>query len=157
MQNKTKKESPESLLREGRIIEIPVNGWSMYPLFTPGRDTAVLTPFLESVSEEKRREDFPSRRDAKRGDVALFRRKNGMLVLHRICRAGENEIWFVGDNMPAIERGVGREQLIGLLTGFRRNGHLYDARDIRYRILSSVWLLLRPFRPAIHGIRRFLR
>ena len=36
--------SPEELLAEGRTIQIKPQGYSMYPLFIPGRDSAVIAP-----------------------------------------------------------------------------------------------------------------
>lgn len=171
------KKSPEELLRFGMVIEVPVNGWSMYPLFTPGRDQAILTPFAETVRTSRfsgRRnkkmpdepaarqtarhtDDFPSVASVKKGDVVLFRRTSGKLVLHRIFKVCPDEYWFVGDNMPDIERGIRWEQMIGILTGFVRNGKTVDTKNCGYRILSRIWLMLRPFRPFIHRIRRIGR
>lgn len=170
------KRSPEELLRSGLVIEVPVNGWSMYPLFTPGRDQAILTPFAETVvagrfggrshgmpdeaaarEDARHTEDFPSVASVKRGDVVLFRRASGKLVLHRIFKARPDEYWFVGDNLPGIERGIRKEQLIGVLTGFVRNGKTVDVKNPTYRVLSRIWLVLRPFRPLIHRIRRIGR
>lgn len=170
------KKSPEELLRSGMVIEVPVNGWSMYPLFTPGRDQAILTPFAETVGavrfggkshgkpdeptarqDARHTDDFPSVASVKRGDVVLFRRTSGRLVLHRIFKVCPDEYWFIGDNMPDIERGIQREQLIGILTGFVRKGRTVDTKNYVYRILSRIWLMLRPFRPLIHRIRRIGR
>ena len=161
------KKSPEELLRSGLVIEVPVNGWSMYPLFTPGRDQAILTPFVEVIdrqaadsSESSKNdpdEEFPSVHSVRRGDVVLFRRTSGKLVLHRIFKVCPNEYWFVGDNLPDIERGIRKEQLIGMLTGFVRNGRTVDVKNLTYRVLSRIWLMLRPFRPLIHRVRRIGR
>lgn len=147
----TPKKSPEELLRAGIVIEIPVNGWSMYPLFVPGRDMAVITPFREAFTAPAK-ENFPSVRDVKRGDVVLFRRKQGILVLHRVYKVTKKEYQFVGDNMPRIERGIQRGQLIGKLTGFNRKGREISAENPAYRALSRAWLQLRPLRPLIHAV-----
>lgn len=140
----------------GTVIGVPVNGWSMYPLFVPGRDMAVITPFRETlaVPAEEGLPSLPSAADVKRGDVVLFRRKGGMLVLHRVFRVRKEEYSFVGDNMPQIEKGIRREQLVGLLTGFIRNGTKISVKDPLYRTLSGLWLCLRPFRPFIHAVSR---
>ena len=61
----------EQLLATGHPIRIKPQGYSMYPLFIPGRDEAVIEP----VTPDK----------LHRNDVALYRRDRGILVLHRIC------------------------------------------------------------------------
>ena len=62
----------ETLLEQGNILKIKPQGYSMYPLFIPGRDEALI-------------EQVPTTQ-LKRGDVVLYRRRHGILVLHRICR-----------------------------------------------------------------------
>ena len=84
--------SPEELLAEGRTIQIKPQGYSMYPLFVPGRDSAVIAP------PEKRGRDSaviaPPEKNGRqganlryrRGDVVLYRGEGQKLILHRICR-----------------------------------------------------------------------
>lgn len=152
----TLKKSPEELLRKGIVIEIPVNGWSMYPLFVPGRDMAIITPFRESLTEPSKEDfqNYPSVTDVKRGDVVLFRRKHGILVLHRVYKVTDKEYQFLGDNTMQVERGIAREQLIGILTGFIRNGREISTRNPVYRLLSRAWLRLRPLRTVLNGAFR---
>ena len=72
-------------------IKIKPKGYSMYPLFVPGRDYAVIT----HIEPDK----------LKKGDVVLYRRHDntGILVLHRICRIDKNGFYMVGDNQSVIE------------------------------------------------------
>lgn len=72
-------------------IKIKPKGYSMYPLFVPGRDYAVIT----HIEPDK----------LKKGDVVLYRRHDntGILVLHRICRIDKNGFYMVGDNQSEIE------------------------------------------------------
>ena len=58
--------SPEELLAEGRTIQIKPQGYSMYPLFVPGRDSAVIAP-----PEKSGRQGANLR--YRRGDVVLYR------------------------------------------------------------------------------------
>ena len=39
--------------------------------------------------------------------------------------------------------------MIGIMTGFVRKGKLFSTEDIRYRILSRIWLVMRPVRRCI--------
>ena len=142
-ESENEKKYPEELLRNGNTIQLKPNGWSMYPLFVPGRDWAILSPvdplFL------------------KRGDVALFRRPGSILVMHRIWKRIGNEFWFVGDNLPDIEGPVEPAQIAGKLTYFIRKGKKYSVANPGYKILSTIWLWMRPLRPAIHGFMRIVR
>ena len=72
----------EQLLADGQTIKIKPQGYSMYPLFVPGRDEACIE-----------RTDFSS---LKRGDVILYRRDKSILVLHRIWKiTGDSFLWSV--------------------------------------------------------------
>lgn len=62
----------EQLLRDGNIIRIKPRGYSMYPLFIPGRDEALIQQVPVS--------------SLRRNDVILYRRDQSILVLHRIAK-----------------------------------------------------------------------
>lgn len=98
----------EQLLREGNAIQIKPQGYSMYPMFVPGRDEAVIAP----VDVEKLR----------RGDVVLYRRENRLLVLHRLWKVRPEGLYMVGDNQTEVEGPLGREQVLGILEAFVRKG-----------------------------------
>ena len=88
-------------------------------------------------------------RALRRGDVVLYRRENGMLVLHRIYKIGQDGLYLLGDHQTAIEGPVRREQVKGKMTGMVRDGRYMDVGNPGYRMLSVVWLWLRPARRAI--------
>ena len=69
----------EQLLKNGSAVKLKPQGYSMYPLFLPGRDEAVIEHCVPS--------------ELHRGDVILYRRVQGILVLHRICRITRDGIW----------------------------------------------------------------
>ena len=125
----------EMMLKSGQTIQLFPEGYSMYPLLVPGRDEVILSPLPE--------------RDTRRGDVVLYRRASGILVLHRICRCKKDGYYMVGDNQVQIEGPIRQEQLIGMMTGFVRRGKLVSVSDVRYRILSRIWLMIRPVRRCI--------
>ena len=85
----------------------------------------------------------------RRGDVVLYRRENGMLVLHRIYKIGQDGLYLLGDHQTAIEGPVRREQVKGKMTGMVRDGRYMDVGNPGYRMLSVVWLWLRPARRVI--------
>ena len=133
----------EKILSEGNTVEIQPQGYSMYPLFVPGRDIAVIKPVGEDV--------------LKRGDVVLYRRKESILVLHRIWKKKEDQFYMVGDNQKETEGPIYRSQIKGKLIGIKRKGKYFDVRNPIYRFLFAIWLLLRPLRPliaqAVHRVK----
>lgn len=126
----------EPLLKAGACIQIHPQGYSMYPFIDPRRDEVVLAGIEDGSALQ-------------RGDVVLYRRENGMLVLHRIYKIGQDGLYLLGDHQTAIEGPVRREQVKGKMTGMVRDGRYMDVGNPGYRMLSVVWLWLRPARRAI--------
>ncbi len=132
------KVSPEELLLEGRTIQFQPIGYSMYPLFVPGRDQAGVAPIRDTVPG--------------RGDVVLYRRDGGILVLHRIWKRGRDGFYLVGDNEHQIEGPLRRDQIKGILVGIVRKGRYFSVNNLLYRAASGLWLWLRPLRPKLARI-----
>ena len=91
MQTNTSESLPRTIpeLLENHTIQVQPQGYSMYPLFVPGRDSAV----IEKADCDR----------LKKGDVILYRRENGILVLHRICRITKDGFYTVGDNQTVAD------------------------------------------------------
>ena len=133
----------EQLLKNGSAVKLKPQGYSMYPLFLPGRDEAVIEHCVPS--------------ELHRGDVILYRRVQGILVLHRICRITRDGFYLVGDNQTEVEGPLSPEQIHGKLTGVVRNGKSFSVSYPIYRMLSSIWLFLRPVRPFFWSVTAFFR
>ena len=125
----------EGLLEQGQSIQIQPQGYSMYPLFVPGRDAAVI--------------EKAEIAGLKRGDVVLYRRESGKLVLHRVYKVRKDGFYMVGDNQSEVEGPLQASQIKGILTGFVRKGKHTSARNPVYRLASGLWLFLRPVRPVL--------
>lgn len=133
----------EQLLQDGNILKINPHGYSMYPLFVPGRDQALIQQVpLHSLHKN---------------DVVLYRRDHSILVLHRICRITTDGFYMVGDNQYEIEGPLRPDQIRGKLVGFIRKGKERSVRNPIYRFLSSLWLLMLPVRPLCFRLTAFLR
>lgn len=102
----------EQLLKDGSSIRLKPQGYSMYPLFHPGRDEAVIEAYPIHL--------------LRRGDIILYRREQGILVLHRICRITSDGFYLVGDNQTEIEGPLRPDQIRGKLTGVVRNGKSFS-------------------------------
>ena len=136
----------DELLRQGKTVQLPITGYSMYPLLLPGRDSVILAPA----------DHMPYTR----GDVMLYRRDAGILVLHRIWKRKKDGYYMVGDNQKEIEGPLREDQMIGVMTGLYRDGKEISCDQTGYRIYSAVWLMLRPIRPllshTVAAVRRLL-
>ena len=128
----------ERLLAQGQSIQIQPQGYSMYPMFVPGRDAAVIEP-VEAAR-------------LKRGDVVLYRREGGILVLHRIWRIHADGFYMVGDNQSEVEGPLRASRIKGILTGFVRKGKYIPVGNPLYCLASRLWLFLRPVRPALSKV-----
>jgi len=133
------KPSPETLLREGKTVSISPRGYSMYPLLIPGTDRVVIEPL--------------SGKRLKTGDIALFRRKESKLVLHRIVRKEKSDVgfsyWFCGDNQKEIEGPVSETDICGVVTFIEKKKMKFSVRNPLYVLSVFVWLVLMPLRPNI--------
>lgn len=138
------KKDVEELLAEGKTLQLKPKGYSMYPLFVPERDEAIIAPLGNKLP--------------KRGDVVLYRRDGGILVLHRIWRRRGEAFYMVGDNQIEIEGPLRRNQIKGILVGVVRKGKYFSAGNFVYRAAAGLWLLLRPLRRSLSktaaGLRR---
>lgn len=133
----------EQLLRDGNTVQTVINGYSMYPMLVPGRDSVILAPFQAE--------------QPKRGDVVLYRRDNSILVLHRIWRVRQEGLYLVGDNQTEIEGPLRLDQVRGRLVGFVRKGRHVSVNGILYRLYAAVWLRMRPFRHQAAVAVHFLK
>lgn len=125
----------ETLLLQGNTVQFSPQGYSMYPLFVPGRDQAVVAP----IGTKK----------IKRGDVVLYRRDGSILVLHRIWKCKGDGFFLVGDNQKEIEGPLRSDQMRGVLVEIIRKNRHFSVDNPTYRFLAALWLLLRPIRPFL--------
>lgn len=143
MAQKSVKENIEQILADGRTVQIEPHGWSMYPLLVPGRDQAIIAP----AEPEKMR----------RGDVVLYRREQGILVLHRIWKVTPEGFYMVGDNQSKVEGPLRPCQIKGRLTAVIRNGREILMQNPLSIFLARFWLLLRPVRGPLSAVAHRLR
>ena len=134
----SEKKNIEELLREGIPVGFKPQGNSMHPTIVQGRDSVIVEPLGD--------------RKLKRGDVALFRRPDdakvlpGSLIIHRVHRVKTDGIYMVGDNEKMVEGPLPPEQFLGIMTELIRNGKHIPVKNLRYRIITRLWLFLRPVR-----------
>ena len=128
------------LLAEKAAVPLVITGDSMYPFLKHGRDTV----YLQAVQ-----------RPLKKGNIVLYRRKNGQYVLHRILLA-DNTLTLLGDNQRVPEPGIEPEQVLAVVSAVRRQEKLLQPGDPVWNFYEKVWLCLIPLRPYLMAIHRRL-
>ena len=97
-------------------------GVSMMPLLRQGKDLFTVT---------KRNGER-----CKKGDVVLYKRPPNKYVLHRIVEVRDNGYVILGDNCINKEYGIKDSDIIGVMTGYVRNGKEHSIYDKSYRLYS---------------------
>jgi signal peptidase I len=122
------------MLDEGREnVPVPVRGVSMRPFLRDG-DTAFLSPLPEKV---------------KKGDILLFRRKNGQYVLHRVYGIREEGILIMLGDSQTMPEPVLPSQLRGKVSFVRCGGGDCRPGSLRWWFFAHPWRVLAPQRPRI--------
>ena len=126
----------EEMVSSGGEFLLHPQGVSMLPYLREGRDSVMLCAL---------------QRAPKRGDILLYRRPSGTLVLHRVVRVEKDgTLSMRGDNQYFIERGVKKEQVIATVKRFFRDG-----KEIRTDALPS--RMYRARRTLSYPVRRVWR
>lgn len=123
----------EELIRKGSIM-YPNVGNSMMPLIRQGRDILII-----KRPKEWNRDCGNTTIKLRRLDVPLYKRSNGVYVLHRILKVRSNDYVICGDNRYHKEYGITDKNIIGVMTGIVRDGKEISVRDMKYRIYSHIW------------------
>lgn len=128
-------ESYRQLLPAVDELPLRVCGSSMAPFLVHERDTVWLS-----------RIDRP----LKVGDIVLYRRDNGVYVLHRVCALeGEGRFCMVGDAQIILEHGVRREQIFAVVRRAERKGNIQAPGCFWWEFFEKVWVRVISWRPRL--------
>ena len=133
----------EDVFRQGGTFRFIPAGTSMLPMLREKKDTVML--------------QSPGRKTPRKYDVVLYKRTNGQFVLHRIIKIKNGCYTMCGDNQYRTEPGIEREQILGVLTSFMRNGKQVSSGSFLYRCYSVIWTKTRFIRRMITGVFRRVR
>lgn len=131
------------ILNEGHTLRLPFKGLSMHPLLVGDRDEVIIETALGKCLQ--------------RGDIALYKRKDGMHVLHRIHHIKNKKYFMVGDAQTLIEGPVEESDVLAVVTTIIRKGKPIECNQLGYQFMSELWLLMRPVRPQIMKMIRWIR
>lgn len=121
----------EDILEDGTQFKLVVTGNSMRPFLKHKRDSVTLTSITNHT--------------IKRGDIVLIRRHSDTYVLHRVQKLQSDGFIMNGD-AQTWDEFVPFIQVIAIVSRIERKGRLISCDNRTYRILSEVWMLLRPVR-----------
>ena len=130
------------LLDEVQAVPLVISGGSMSPFLVHGRDTVYLSKISKPL---------------KKGDMVLYRRKNGAYVLHRVFRTQNDSYTLVGDAQTHLESGIHANQLCAVVTAVRRKDKLLKKGNFWWDFFEIIWIRMVPLRPALKKMYSFIK
>ena len=120
------------LAREGSApaVTIPLEGDSMRPLIRRGRDPVTIVPL---------------QRPLQKGDVVLFRLGERYIV-HRVWQLQDDMVRTYGDNCWNPEPWFPKQQVLGLVVRYVRDGRAHPLDTPAARAWGRCWMALAPIR-----------
>ena len=116
----------EQCLKDIGFAVVPISGTSMWPLLKERNSQVQL------VSGRTKQ--------LKKGDIVLYRRKDGTLVLHRIIKIVKRNTYLVcGDHQWKLEEQIREDQILAAAQGFFINGRYIDEKTWWYRLYKKIW------------------
>ena len=119
-------------------------GTSMLPMLRQGKDAVELSP-------------LPSK--LKKYYLPVYLSAIGQYVMHRIVAVKESCYICLGDNL-VYKEFVRPEQMIGVVSAFKRVEKRISVDDFRYRLYCRIWCAISPIRTlctrCINRLRRLL-
>ncbi|MBQ4425747.1 MAG: S24/S26 family peptidase [Lachnospiraceae bacterium] len=131
----------ETYLKENGSLTYWNRGASMRPLIRQDKDLFTVLP--------------KTRGRCQKYDVVLYKRHNGVYVLHRILKVREDDYGILGDNTYKMEYGITDRDILGVMTAFSRGGKSWTSvESAGYRFYVRFWFAIYPLRKAFVAGRR---
>ncbi len=136
--------SVEEWLREAAEGPVPqvtitLSGYSMQPLIRYAKDPVTVSQIC---------------RPLKTGDIVLFRRHDGVYVMHRIKKITDDRIITIGDNCLHEDAPIRHDQVCGLAVRTVRNGRSIRLDSRGQRMYGKLWMMSLPMRRPVWLLRR---
>lgn len=129
-------------LAAGQTIRyLPFRGCSMLPMLRQGKDTVEIAPLPPKL---------------KKYDLPVYQYPSGKVVMHRVVGVREDHYICLGDNTYEYEK-IRPEQMIAVVSAFRRGEKRIEVSAPSYRLYSRVWVASFPVRKFLRRAKRWLR
>ena len=118
----TKSDYIDSIEKNGNYVFVTL-GNSMWPIMKNGKQKAVL------VKKQGRLSKY---------DVAMFCRKDGSCVLHRVIEVTSSGYYFCGDSQTVMEK-VNEKDVFAVMEGFFTGNKYLSSKDSSYIKRVEKW------------------
>lgn len=120
----------ERLAAGQKVRYLPFRGVSMMPMLRQGKDSVELAPLPAKL---------------KKYDLPVYQYPSGKVVMHRVVDVKDDHYICLGDNEIRLET-IYPEQLIGVVSAFKRGNRRIEVDALSYRFYSRIWVWLYPIR-----------
>ena len=131
----------ERLAAGQKVRYLPFRGVSMLPMLRQGLDAVELAPLPEKL---------------KKYDLPVYRYPSGKIVMHRVVAVKDDCYICLGDNTYSHET-IYPEQMIALVSAFKRGQKRIEVDAWYYRLYSRVWCAIYPVRKLFVRGKGWLR
>lgn len=110
------------IFASGQGICLAIKGTSMLPLLREGLDSVYLI----------------APQQVRRGDIILFIRLSGDVVLHRAIKVDSQGVTCCGDHQLLLEHNITDDRILGKVLAISRNGRMISVSNIIYWIYTRL-------------------
>jgi signal peptidase I len=105
--NKNIQDTLIQLLQDGKQVEVPAHGMSMFPLLQPG-DILLVNPTKPKL-----------------GEIGIFLSQD-ILIAHRVYKIDNTAYYFKGDGLIYADRPISPSRILGVVVNRKRNSKNRD-------------------------------
>ncbi len=110
------------IFASGQGIHLAIKGTSMLPLLREGLDSVYLI----------------AAQQVRRGDIILFIRLSGDVVLHRAIKVDSQGATCCGDHQLMLESDITNDRILGKVMTISRNGRMISVSNMIYWIYTRL-------------------
>lgn len=115
------------MLKNGNTVSLVVKGNSMFPFLISGRDKVFLKAGTNPL---------------KKGDIVLYKTRNGKYALHRISKVDKDgNFEIIGDGQLVADYPVSVENIIAKAVKVIRKGKELDSKSLVWKVFSNTMFL----------------
>lgn len=129
-----------TLVESGGVVPLNVSGNSMKPFISSSGDTV----YLSKCKKE----------EIKKGDILLYTRSDGSVVLHRVWNKTKTRLVMNGDSQSSLEF-LNYDSVIAKVDSYTHNGKKRNPNSANLKVLQGLWKPTLKVRPYIFaGLRK---